>query len=135
MTDVTGGPASNATPSRRDLEELGTETSLNGVSSGDDRASLDDELEGRSFGASTDASASGAFAGGVPGEGDRSDRARLLQDGKDVASAKAQQARQWAGEISSRQTEAFRQRVVEKPVETSVAVFGVGLIVGLLLRR
>lgn len=163
MTDVTGGPASNSSPSARDLEDLGTEPTLNGLSSGDDFDSLDEGGEGRSFGATTGAggtasastlggSSSGTFSGGAQssggetgssyggassfgGQSGQSNRGKLLQDGKEVASAKAQQAKQWAGDFSSRQTETFKSRVTEKPVETSVAVFGLGLIVGLLLRR
>lgn len=155
MTDATGGAVSPSSPSARDLEALGSETELNGVSSGESASleSFEDGGEGRSFGAATGAgaggdmaglgaSASGTFGGGAQASGGTSaggetgsNRARLLQDGKDVAAAKAQQARQWAGEFSSRQTETFKSRVTEKPVETSVAVFGLGLIVGLLLRR
>jgi hypothetical protein len=153
MTDVTGGPVPSSTPSRRDLEDLGTETELNGLSSGDESlGSLEGAEEGRSFGAATGAtglggaSSSGAFTGGAQssggfgsaaseGESAQSSRATLLQDGKQVASAKARQAREWAGEFGSRQTDTFKNRVVEKPLETSVAVFGLGLIVGLLLRR
>lgn len=172
MTDVTGGPVPSSTPSSRDLEELGTETQLNGLSSGDDSlGSLEGEGESRSFGASTGAtgdaggaaaaslgaSSSGTFGGGAQSSGGASfgdetgsayggasslggqtgqtSRTKLLQDGKEVASAKAQQARQWAGDFSSRQADTFKSRVTEKPLETSVAVFGLGLIVGLLLRR
>lgn len=164
MTDVTGGPVPSSTPSSRDLEDLGTEAELNGLSSGDESLEgYETGGQGRSFGASTGAaggasastlggSSSGAFTGGAQSSGGEtgssyggassfggqsggSSRAKLLQDGKEVASAKAQQARQWAGEFSSRQTDTFKSRVTEKPIETSVAVFGLGLIVGLLLRR
>lgn len=129
MTDVTGGAASNASPSRRDLEDLGTEPTLNGISSGDDIGMPDDDREARSFAGYAGGDGDAASLGGHAG------RSGLMDDGKAVASAKAQKAKQWAGEVSSRQAEAFRRRVLEKPVETSVAVFGVGLIAGLLLRR
>lgn len=142
MTDATRGPGS-LTNSDLDEDLLDSE--------------LDSDGEGRSFGASTGAaggaaaaglgaSSSGTYSGGAQSSGgidssygDSSSsysgqsgaRAHLLQDGKDVASAKAEQAKQWA----SQQGDTLKQRVVEKPVESSIAVFGLGLIVGLLLRR
>lgn len=121
MTDITSATA--------DDEEFGGASSTTsgglsgglGGSTGSMSPMTGDPGEARSFGTG---STGGSLGAGQSESG-------LLTQGLDTAQAKAQQARQWA----SQQGETFKQRVTAKPVESSVAVFGVGLIVGLLLAR
>lgn len=146
MTDVTGsGPTSGSTGLDDDDADLiaaaaGGPSDVSGASLDEDRpfapsaGGSTGSTPGSSSGASSGsfgASTGSSYGSDLSDLDDESEEDSVLVRGIDVAEAKAADLRYWADDQGS----ALRETILEHPITSCAATFGIGLVFGVLLAR